>query len=90
MSATYRCLESAELMEIEGEMLILNPETFSVTKLNATGGEIWRLLSDSRTIEELSEHLAAVYAEVPLHQIQEDVQYFVKNMQEIGLIQLAE
>ncbi len=90
MSAHYRCLESAELMEIEGEMLILNPETFAVTKLNASGAEIWRLLGEHGTVRQLSERLAASYSEVPVDQIEVDVRVFLKNLQEVGLIQVAE
>jgi hypothetical protein len=81
-------MESAELMEIEGEVIILNPETHSVTKLNESGGQLWQLLSESRTVEELTDHLASSYDGVPRDQIQEDVRKFIQNMQEIGLVRV--
>lgn len=88
MSGAYRCLETAELLEIEGEVIILNPETFSVTKLNEVGGELWQLLREKKTVDELTEHLASSHGEVPVQQIQEDVQHFIQSLHEIGLVQL--
>lgn len=88
MSVAYRCLESAELMEIDGDVIILNPETFSVTKLNESGGRLWQLLREGRTEDELTAHLASLHDDVPRQRIQEDVRHFLQNLQEIGLVRV--
>lgn len=90
MSEVYRCLDAAEVMEIEGETLILNPNTFAVTKLNAMGGEVWRLLGECPTVEQLTDRLAAEYGGVSPERIQTDIRRFLDRMKDIGLVQLAE
>jgi len=88
MSVAYRCLNTAEMLEIDGEMIILNPETFTVTKLNESGGELWQLMREGRSEEELAEHLASQHGDVPMEKIREDVRNFLQNLQEIGLIRV--
>jgi len=88
MSVAYRCLNTAEMLEIDGDMIILNPETFTVTKLNESGGELWQLMREGRTEEELAEYLASQHGGVPMEKIREDVRHFIQNLQEIGLIRV--
>lgn len=90
MNGVYRRLDSAEVMEMEGDTLILNPQTFAVTKLNAAGGEVWRLLGECPTLEQLTQRLTSEYADVPPERIQSDVRSFLEQMREIGLVQCTE
>ncbi|CAM3642416.1 PqqD family protein [Cohnella lubricantis] len=86
---TYRRHQAVEVLEIDGETILLNQETLAVTKLNETGGRIWELLSENRTLEQVAERICGEFDGAEAHRIREDVALFLDQMIEIGLIHRA-
>ncbi|RUS45300.1 PqqD family protein [Cohnella sp. AR92] len=82
-------LQAVEVLKMDGEVIILNQETFAVTKLNGTAGWIWEQLDSGLTQEQLVEKMAAEYEGADTEQIRADLDRFIDQMSGIGLIQRA-
>ncbi|MBB6635101.1 PqqD family protein [Cohnella thailandensis] len=82
-------LQSVEMLELDGEIILLNQETLAVTKLNGSASWIWEQLSSSLTQEELVERMAAEYEGADIGRIGSDIASFVEQMTGIGLIRNA-
>jgi hypothetical protein len=70
------------------ETMILDPESDSYTRLNATGRWVWEQLSAPRTVAELGNALAAEFG-IDQGSALADVQAFVGEMVRRGLIEQA-
>ncbi|WP_168735854.1 PqqD family protein [Cohnella fermenti] len=82
-------LQEAEVLELDGEIIILNQLTFAVTKLNGSAGWIWQQLEGGLTVEELVQRMVAEYEGVDAAQVGADIAGFIDQMSSIGLIKRA-
>lgn len=89
MSAVYRRADEMEVVELDGETLVLNPETFAVTKLNEVGGWVWRTMDEGVTFEELERKMTETF-DADRQRMSEDLTAFLNEMIGIGLIRVAE
>jgi hypothetical protein len=84
---TYACKPGVEAMEMDGEWVLLNPETCTITKLNELGGLIWSMLQRE---EELPAIGRAIMAEYDIEEAvaREDLSRFLDSLQAVGLIEM--
>jgi Coenzyme PQQ synthesis protein D (PqqD) len=79
---------NVEATELDGEWVILNTEQFTITKLNGAGGLCWSLLNKNQTVDTLTNSLVEEYKAVQnKEQIKQDVEEFLSNLTECGLIE---
>ncbi|MFA6449417.1 MAG: PqqD family protein [bacterium] len=71
--------------EIEGETVLLDLKSGVYYSLNEVGSEIWRLLADKATEEELVDAITAKY-EVAKDEAARDVSELIKDLSGEGLI----
>jgi hypothetical protein len=88
MIGNYYRNEAVEVMEMDGETIILNQDSFAVTKLNGTGGWVWESLAERQTFEQLAERMSATF-DGDRQKIVGDLANFLKQMLDIGLIRIA-
>ncbi|WP_020618754.1 PqqD family protein [Paenibacillus daejeonensis] len=77
-----------EAVEMDDAWVILNPATFTVTKLNEAGGLCWNMLREPCSPETLAEALRTSYA-ISAEEANADVQSFLEQMEHIGLVRHA-
>lgn len=77
-----------EAVRVDQEWMILHPELLTVTKLNEVGGLCWSLLKDKKSLQELVSEIHNHY-DGNNEVIERDVQSFLNEMAEAGLIQNA-
>jgi hypothetical protein len=73
--------------EIDDEFVLLHTEREQYFALNAAGGRMWRLLGDAASIQEVYDALLAEY-DVSPQQLQDDLQNFVTELAEHGLVEV--
>ena len=79
---------NVEATELDGEWIILNTEQYTITKLNGAGGLCWSLLNKIQTVDTLTNSLVEEYKTVQnKEQIKQDVEEFLSNLTECGLIE---
>jgi hypothetical protein len=88
MSTPYIRKSNYESVELDGEWIILNTEGYTITKLNEVGGFCWSLLSSSQTIDSMVQALLDQY-KIADEAVEEDIESFLADMMECGLIQHA-
>lgn len=79
---------NCETVQVDDEWVILNPETYTVTKLNEAGGRCWSLLSEKLSAGEIVAALQTSAAD-ETDQLKEDVEVFLNNMLAYGLVEYA-
>lgn len=77
--------EFIETAELDGEWVLLDLESHSITKLNDMGGYIWSLLDEHGTIERLTDKIAQEY-DVEPERAASDVEAFVTQLVQVGLV----
>jgi len=86
MNLSYARMATAEVLEIDGETLILNPDTFAVTKLNETAGRIWEMLEERPSVDQLTERVSSEFAGADRQSVRQDIVQFLGRLEEIGLV----
>ena len=78
---TYRANEVISCVD-EGDdgAMLYDPDKDNTVLLNATGRVIWALLDVPRTLDEVSGHLTATYAELTREQAVQDVEKFFETL----------
>jgi hypothetical protein len=71
--------------EVEAGLLLLSPGGQDVISLSGAGPEIWTLLRDPHTVEELVASLAARF-DVPPTGIEEDVRAALTSLQQADVV----
>ncbi|WEK54946.1 MAG: PqqD family protein [Candidatus Cohnella colombiensis] len=89
MSTMYLKNEKIEAMEMDGQLLLLNPDCLSVTKVNEVGGFIWSYLNESVTIDYLEQRILQQYEGIEPIQVEQDVRRFLDHLIRIGLVRCA-
>ncbi|MFP3123383.1 PqqD family protein [Ectobacillus funiculus] len=85
MSIKYECKENIDILEIDNDCIIMDTETFTVTKINAMGAYILHGVKEKREIEDIIGSIAADY-DVELDVAKTDTLAFLKELEEISLI----
>lgn len=74
-----------ETTQLDDEWVVLNPEEFTITKLNKIGGYCWQLLRESQSVESII--LSIEKEQSPDEKVeQEDVEYFLHQLMKCGLV----
>lgn len=78
------------LREIAGDLLLVPTgktalDLNGMLTLNEVGGEIWKLLDEVETEEEIVDRLLKEY-EVEREELQKDVREFIGRLQELGIL----
>lgn len=89
MNGVYYRHEAVEVMDLDGETVILNQDTFAVTKLNGTGGFVWEALAEGQTFEQLAIRMTDAF-NADQQAVSEDLSCFLNHMGDIGLIRIEE
>ncbi|MBT2657102.1 PqqD family protein [Bacillus sp. ISL-18] len=80
-----------ETTELDGEFIILNTDKFTITKLNDVGGYCWSKLSEAQTADTLTKNLVEKFsAHGNETQVKKDMEEFLENLLQCGLIQYAD
>lgn len=77
--------EFIETAELDGEWVLLDLDSHSITKVNEMGGYIWELMENCPTISQLTDRIAAEFNADRL-QVQADVEAFVAELIRVGLV----
>jgi hypothetical protein len=78
---------SYETAQLDDEWIVLNTEQYTITKLNETGGFCWALLNERQTIESLFEAISEKFTPESEDAVRADIQCFLLELQEYGLIE---
>lgn len=82
----YRRSPAALSRTVGNEVLACLPDWDEIDRLSASGGAIWRRLSEPRTLSELCAEVSAEFAVRPAD-VREDVRKFVALLVKRGLVQ---
>ncbi|WP_099330938.1 PqqD family protein [Priestia aryabhattai] len=75
-----------EVMEVDSEWVVLNPQAYTVTTLNEVGGYCWKVIENKKTLAEIIKAVAAYYnTEAEL--IKGDIQHFLNKLMDCGLVE---
>lgn len=89
MTAKYIRKPGCEMMEMEGEYMILNTEAYTVTELNQTGVQCWNLFEGPNTIDNVISEVKRFY-ETDAPEVEQDIRAFVNSLLECGLLEAIE
>jgi len=84
--ATYIQKSNYEITQLDDELLILDMDLYTITKLNAVGGACWALLGKVQTVESLVLAIQERYR-LSNEQIKSDIEFFLNDLLQCGLIQ---
>jgi formylmethanofuran dehydrogenase subunit A len=76
-----------ETAQLDDEWIVLNTDQYTITKLNETGGYCWSLLSKGQTVDSLYEAILDKFAPESWKTVKEDIQSFLLELHEYGLIE---
>jgi hypothetical protein len=72
--------------EDEDGALLFNPDTDQIKLLNQTGYYIWKKCKKECRIDQIIEAFKKDFDEVPVDQVKNDVEEFIKQMLESGFM----
>ena len=81
----YEIREEILWKVVDGEAVVVNPESDNFFYFSKTGTEIWELLAENYGVEEILEKLSKKY-KTSQKKIQKDLEKFVKNLRKKELI----
>jgi len=74
-----------ETTQLDDEWVVLNPEEFTVTKLNKIGGYCWQLLRESQSVESIMLSIENEQSsDEKIEQV--DVEHFLHELMKCGLV----
>ncbi|MEH7419050.1 PqqD family protein [Neobacillus drentensis] len=80
-----------ETTELDGEFIILNTDEYTITKLNDVGGYCWSRLNKVQTVATLTKNLIEKFSiNEDETQVERDMEEFLENLLQCGLIQYAD
>ena len=85
----YIQTENCEATELDGEWMILNSNQLTITKLNDVGGHCWSLLEQKQTAQTLTQSLLEKFPANDITEVKQDIEEFLMNLMEYGLVQHA-
>jgi hypothetical protein len=91
MTTQYMQTANCEATELDGEWIILNPNQYTITKLNDIGGFCWSLLSDVQTVESMTQLIMEKFPAVESERrVKKDIEVYLEHLLQCGLIQYAD
>ncbi|OKL36578.1 PqqD family protein [Domibacillus mangrovi] len=85
---SYIRKEGYDTVELNDEWIILNSQEYTVTTLNEVGGYCWKLLHEKQTAKTIVQELKGEY-DIDKESVQADIETFLSNLMQYGLIQYA-
>ncbi len=82
----WKTAAHTDAVELDGEWVLLDSQSYVVTKLNAVGGLIWSRLKEGATLEMLVIDLISEY-DIEPDTARADITAFVNRLSESGLIE---
>jgi len=79
--------ETLFAQEVDGEMVLLDMKSENYFGLDAVASEIWRLLQEGKSLEEILLELMEIY-DVDETTLRQDLSNFIEQLQEQGLATL--
>jgi len=79
--------ESLFAQEVDGEMVLLDMKSENYFGLDAVASEIWKLLQEGKSLEEILLELMEIY-DVDETTLRQDLSNFIEQLQEQGLATL--
>lgn len=86
MTTQYIQKANCETVLVDGDWMILHPEAFTITRVNAVGGFLWTLLQTAQTLPSLANAIHEKYGDVS-RPVEHDICTFLSDMLECGLIE---
>lgn len=80
--------EAVFAQNVDGEMVLLDMNSENYFGLDGVATDIWQLLSEGKTLEEMYSALIEMY-EVEEVQLKEDLEAFIQKLLDDGLVTLA-
>jgi hypothetical protein len=77
--------EALDWLEVEDDVVALDAKASLYLRANESGAELWRLLADGATRQQLADQLVTVY-EIDAERAGGDVDAFLKMVSERGLL----
>lgn len=71
--------------ETDDGIVIVDPTAGKVRVLNPVGSEIWKMLHDHKSLDEMQTEVAAIY-DVSAEQARDDIRRFLDDLETRGLI----
>jgi hypothetical protein len=75
--------------QVEGQEILVKPQSSEVMVLNGTGALVWSLLDGTRNVDEVAAAVAAQY-QIPLETALSDVQDLLRELIEAGVAHTAD
>jgi hypothetical protein len=88
MDSTYKCASNLEMMEADGEFLIMDTKQLTVTKLNAMGGKMWGYLQQEMELDQIFSAIQEEYA-IKDADVKRDLTVFLRELCEMGLVEFG-
>jgi hypothetical protein len=86
--AEYKRNTMVEAFCVDEEWLILHPERCTITKLNEVGRFCWERLDREYSLTVLAEEVQREY-DISAEQALEDIERFLEELSQIGLVERA-
>ena len=91
MMKQYIQNKNVEATELDEEWVIFNTEQYTITKVNDVGGYCWSLLNQPQTADTLTQSLVKEFSSFEnKEQIQKDIEAYLTNLEQCGLIQYVD
>jgi hypothetical protein len=91
MKTQYIQKGNYEATELDGEWIILNTDQYTITKLNDEGGHCWSLLNEAQTTDSLTDSLLDKFSITEnKQQVKKDIEEFLANLVQCGLIEYVD
>lgn len=91
MKTQYIQKGNYEATELDGEWIILNTDQFTITKLNDEGGYCWSMLNEVQTTDSLTHSLLEKFSITENElQVKKDIEEFLANLFQCGLIEYVD
>ncbi|QSO53690.1 PqqD family protein [Alicyclobacillus curvatus] len=85
MSAEYRWNKNVEAVEVEGEWVILHSDHQTITRVNETGGMIWALLQEGKSLNSIAQFVMQEF-DVTFDQAVSDVEAFIGELRKLDVV----
>ena len=86
MNNTYKCTRNIELMEVDGEFLILDANLLTMTKINGIGAKLWTLLQQNIELNQIFTMIQEEY-EIIAAELERDISVYLEELHRMGLIE---
>lgn len=88
-ASVFKVHDQVEWVDVEDEIVIVNPENGILFSLKHTAADIWRLCMQSKTLQEIYSDLGLKYG-IPDDQAGTDVGEFLSSLSEKNLLIIGE